>query len=66
MMWPTKQKLKLKKKKTNSAPHRHVWWVGWRMGVFQKKKIYKAANQTENFTGVKTGNDIYYRGDKRY
>jgi len=35
-------------------------------GVFRKEKknIYKGANQTENFTGVKTRNDIYYRGEK--
>jgi len=33
-------------------------------GVFSgKKKFYKDANQTENFIGVKTENDIYYRGE---
>ena len=29
--------------------------------LFKKKK-----NQTENFIGAKTGNDIYYRGEKHY
>jgi len=32
----------------------------------KKIKIYKGANQTENFTMVKTGNYIYYRGEKHY
>jgi len=36
-------------------------------GVFSgKKKFYKDANQTENFTGAKTENDLYYRGEKHY
>jgi len=26
--------------------------------------VYKDTNQTEIFTGVKTKNDIYYRGEK--
>jgi len=31
-------------------------------GVFSgKKKFYEDANQTENFIGTKTGNDLYYR-----
>jgi len=34
-------------------------------GVFSgKKKFYKDANQTENFIGAKTKNDIYYWGGK--
>jgi len=36
------------------------------MGVFRKKKNYMGANQTENFTRMKTGNDIYYRDEKHY
>jgi len=28
--------------------------------------FYKGANKTENFIGVKTRNDIYYRGEKHY
>jgi len=36
-------------------------------GVFsRKKKFYKDANQTENFTGAKIGNDLYYRGGKHH
>jgi len=36
-------------------------------GVFSGKiKFYKDANQTENFTGVKTRNDLYYKGEKHY
>jgi len=38
-----------------------VSWTG--EGVFWKKKYLQGANQTENFTGVKTENDIYYRGE---
>jgi len=36
------------------------------LGVFSEKKIYEGANQTENFIGSKTRNDIYYRGEKHY
>jgi len=32
----------------------------------EKKQIYKGPNQTENFIGAKTGNDIYYRGEKHF
>jgi len=32
----------------------------------EKKKFYKDANQTENLTGAKTGNDLYYKGEKHY
>jgi len=28
--------------------------------------LYKGANQTQNFTGVKTANNIYYRGENHY
>jgi len=62
MMWPTKKKIK----KTKSTPHRRAWWVGWGRGVFRIFFFYKGANQTENFTGVKTENDIYYTGEKHY
>jgi len=30
-------------------------------GCFPEKKFYKDANQTENFIGTKTENDLYYR-----
>jgi len=34
-------------------------------GVFRKKKKFdNDANQTENFIGAKTENDLYYRGRK--
>jgi len=35
-------------------------------GVFfgRKKKFYKDANQTENFIGTKTRNNLYYTGGK--
>jgi len=29
-----------KKRTTKSAPHMHIWWVGWRRGVFWKKKKF--------------------------
>jgi len=32
-------------------------------GGFSENKNYKGANQLENFTGVKTENNIYYRGE---
>jgi len=35
-------------------------------GGILEKKYYKDANQTENFIGAKTGNDIYYRSEKHY
>jgi len=36
-------------------------------GGFPKKKIiYEDGNQTENFTGAKTENDLYYKGEKHY
>jgi len=35
-------------------------------GIPKRKKKYKGTNQTENFIGVKIGNDIYYRGEKHY
>jgi len=56
MMWT------IKNIKTKSTPHMRIWWVGWRRDVFRKrkKKLYKDANQTKNFTGVKTGNGLYY------
>jgi len=34
-------------------------------GVYSGKiKFYKSANETENFTRVKTKNNIYYIGEK--
>jgi len=52
LMWP---KIKLKLRKNQVSPtYRRIWWVGWEKG----------ANQTKNFTGVKTENDVYYRGEK--
>jgi len=48
------KKLKLKKK-TKSAPHRRVWWVGWGRSVFRNifflqgcksnRKFYNGENQ---------------------
>jgi len=36
-------------------------------GVFSgKKKFNRDANQTENFIGAKTENDLYYRGEEHY
>jgi len=35
MMWIIKNK---KNKKAKSTPHMRIWWVGWRRGVFRKKK----------------------------
>jgi len=37
-------------------------------GVYsgKKKTFCKGANQTENFTRMKTENDIYYKGEKHY
>jgi hypothetical protein len=30
-------------------------------GILEKKKKYKDENETENFLGGKTGNDLYYK-----
>jgi len=35
-------------------------------GYSGKRIFYKGVNQTENFTRVKTKNDIYYKGEKHY
>ena len=36
-------------------------------GGFSGKKInYEDGIQTKNFIGVKTGNNLYYRGEKHY
>jgi len=35
-------------------------------GGYSRKKNYEDTNLTENFMGVKTGNDIYYMGEKHY
>ena len=51
----------------HSVPRQQICTVIWGRGVFQKKKkIYEDGIQTENFIGVKTGNDLYYRGEKHY
>jgi len=55
-MWPTK-KIKIKKKKTKSALHRRVWWVGWERGVYRKKK---------NILQGYKSNQKFYRGEKHY
>jgi len=34
--------------------------------ILEKNIFYEDTNQTEIFTGVKTKNDIYYRGKKHY
>jgi len=39
--------------------------LDWR-GGYPGKKNYGDANQTENFIGAETENDIYYRGEKHY
>ena len=49
-----------------SVPRQQICTVIWGRGVFRKKKFYEDANQTENFIGAKTGNDLYYRGEKHY
>jgi len=42
--------------------------LSWREEGWKPEEIffYKDANQTEIFTGVKTENDIYYKGEKHY
>ena len=47
----------------HSVSRQQICTVIWRRGVLRKeKKFYKDANQTENFIGVKTENNLYYRG----
>jgi len=42
---------------TSANMHSHIG------GVFRrKKKVYKDANQIENFIGTKTENGLYYNG----
>jgi len=43
--------------------HSHMWEECFPK---EKKKFYKDANQTENFIGTKTENDLYYKGEKYY
>jgi len=31
-------------------------------GILEKKYFFKDENQNKNFTGAKSGNDLYYRG----
>jgi len=40
--------------------------LDWGGGILKRKKNYEDANQTKNFIWPKTGNDIYYRGEKHY
>jgi len=48
-------------------PHKQICWVGWGRGVFaEEKKNYEDGNQTKNFIKAKTGNNLYYRGEKHY
>ena len=52
-----------------NSSQRHIGGFGeldGGVGYFGKCFSYKGGNQTENFTGVQTGNDIYYRGEKHY
>jgi len=35
-------------------------------GFLEEKKNYEDGIQTENFIGMKIGNDLYYRGEKHY
>jgi len=72
--------LKNKMNYTVSTPHKHICTVSmphsvprqqictviWGRGVFRKKKNYEDANQTENFIGAKTRNNLYYRDEKHY
>jgi len=57
------QKIIKIKKKTSQ---RHIGEFGELDGggVYSRTFFfYKGANQTENFTRMKTGNDIYYKGE---
>jgi hypothetical protein len=60
----------MKKKKAKTAPRqRHIGESAELEGggVFSgKKNFYKGANRTKNFIRVKTGNGLYYRGEKHY
>ena len=58
------KKLKLKK----MSSQRHIGEFGEldRGGGILNLFFYKSANQTKKFTGMKTGNDIYYRDEKHY
>ena len=55
-------------KNIKNSCQRHISWFGDLEGggVKTEKKNYKDANQTEIFTGMKIGNDIYCRGEKHY
>ena len=63
----TRGKLKKNEKKMPNQRYVRKFAVLDGGGVFYgKKKFYKDANQTENFTEAKTRNDLYYRGGKHY
>jgi len=51
-----------------SSCQRHISWFGELEvgGVKAEFFFYKDWNQTEIFIGMKTENNIYYRGEKRY
>ena len=61
-MWPIKKKWK---KMPNQCHVREFAKLD-EGGGYSEKKNYEDTNLTENFIGVKTGNDIYYRGEKHY
>jgi len=57
------------KNKNKNPCQRHISWFGELEGGGVKTGkffFYKDANQTKIFIGVKTENDIYYRGEKHY
>jgi len=62
-MWPIK---KMKKKPSQRHISKFAELDGGRGFSGRKKKIYEDGNQTENFIRAKTGNCLYYRGEKHY
>ena len=71
-MWKcffTRVQLKKTKKEKKMSNERHVSEfaeLDGGGGYSGKKKLYEDANQTKNFIGAKTRNDIYYMGEKHY
>jgi len=37
------------KKKTKSASHRRIWWIGWGRGVFRKKFFLQGCKSNQKF-----------------
>ena len=72
MMWKcyfTRGQLKKVKNEEKKSNQRHVSEfakLDGGGGYSRKKKLYEDENQTENFIGTKTENDIYYRDEKNY